>query len=238
MNFKTLKYGEITQSSVLSFLYKFILFSDHEALEYINSQQKLSARHAKWVEFLQSFTFAIKHKSGVLNKVADALSRRRSLISTMQVKVLGFDILKELYKDDPSFGQIWEHSANRPIRDFVIQDSFLFKNNRLCIPTCSLREAVIFEAHEGGLAGHFGRDKTLALVQEIFYWPRMERDVKRHVERCRTCHIAKSHSQNTGLYTPLPVPLAPWEDVSLDFAVGLPRTQRSKDAIMVVVDRF
>ena len=86
---------------------EFILFSDHEALKYINSQQKLSARHAKWVEFLQSFTFVIKHKSGVLNKVADALSRRRSLISTMQVKVLGFDVLKELYKDDPSFGQIW-----------------------------------------------------------------------------------------------------------------------------------
>ncbi|GJU91382.1 RNA-directed DNA polymerase [Tanacetum coccineum] len=54
----------------------------------------------------------------------------------------------------------------------------------------------------------------------------MERDVSRIIARCRVCHVL------------LPVPAAPWEDVSLDFVMGLPRTQRQKDSIMVVVDRF
>nr|GEY14305.1 RNA-directed DNA polymerase [Tanacetum cinerariifolium] len=58
------------------------------------------------------------------------------------------------------------------------------------------------------------------------------------LERCRVCHLAKSHYTNAGLYTPLPVPNGPWEDVSIDFVLGLPRTQRQKDSIMVVVDRF
>nr|GFA56804.1 RNA-directed DNA polymerase [Tanacetum cinerariifolium] len=58
------------------------------------------------------------------------------------------------------------------------------------------------------------------------------------LERCRTFHIAKTHGSNAGLYTPLSVLVAPWEDVSLDFVLGLPRTQRAKDSVMVVVDRF
>ena len=66
----------------------------------------------------------------------------------------------------------------------------------------------------------------------------MKKDVSRHVHRCKICHVAKSHDQNIGMYNPLPVPTFPSEDVSTDFIVGFPRTQRNKDSIMVVVDRF
>lgn len=47
---------------------EFILNSDHEALKFIKSQQHLSQRHAKWVSFLQRFTFTIKYKVGIQNK--------------------------------------------------------------------------------------------------------------------------------------------------------------------------
>lgn len=55
---------------------EFIVYSDNQPLSFLNSQEKLSHNHMKWVEYLQAYTFNIKHKKGVLNKVADAFSRR------------------------------------------------------------------------------------------------------------------------------------------------------------------
>ena len=117
-------------------------------------------------------------------------------------------------------------------------DGFLFKANTLCSPSCSLRLSILDELHGGTLGGHFGEAKTLALVKTNFFWPKLETAVARFIKRCVVCMMAKSHGNNEGLYTPLPVPKAPWEDVSLDFVLGLPKTQRNKDSIMVVVDRF
>ena len=82
-----------------------------------------------------------------------------------------------------------------------------------------------------------GEDKTHAMI-ERFFWPKMRRDVYKFVKRCQTCQESKGKVQNTGLYTPLPVLAAPWEDVSMDFVMGLPRSKRGMDSIFVVVNRF
>ena len=50
--------------------------------------------------------------------------------------------------------------------------------------------------------------------------------------------MAKHCKQNIGLYTPLPVPHRPFEDISMDFILGLPCTLRKFDSILVMVDRF
>jgi len=216
---------------------EFILHSDHEALKYIQGQHKLNSRHAKWVEYLQSFHFTIKHKSGKLNQGADALSRSLSLFQ-LDACILGFEHIKSLYADDEDLGELDSVCQKHPKGDFLVQEGFLFKGTRLCIPKCSTRELLIREVHGGSLAGHFGESKTLIMLREHYYWPGMEKDVQDILRRCGTCQVAKSHSLPHGLYTPLPVPTLPWVDVSMDFILGLPKTQRNKDSIFVVVDRF
>jgi hypothetical protein len=58
------------------------------------------------------------------------------------------------------------------------------------------------------------------------------------VLHCETCHKAKSHLNPHGSYIPLPIPSVPWEDFSMDFVLGLPRTKKGRDSIFVVVERF
>src|ERR1043165_4657650 len=43
---------------------EFVIHSDHESLKHIRSQAKLNRRHAKWVEFIETFPYVIKHKKG------------------------------------------------------------------------------------------------------------------------------------------------------------------------------
>ena len=99
-------------------------FLDHEALKFINHQHKLNQRHATWVEFLQAYNFIIKHKAGVHNVVVDALDRRHALVTSMQVQVVGFDVLKELYEEDADFVEIWKVCADKPFKGFVRMDDF------------------------------------------------------------------------------------------------------------------
>ncbi|XP_035542994.1 uncharacterized protein LOC118346093, partial [Juglans regia] len=217
---------------------EFVIHTDHESLKHLKGQQRLNKRHAKWVEFIETFPYVIRYKQGKENVVADALSRRYALLSILDTKMLGFEYIKELYAQDSDFGDVFNACEKMAFGKFYRYDGFLFRENKLCLPICSLRELLVREAHGGGLMGHFGVAKTLGILHEHFFWPHMKRDVERICEKCITCKQAKSKLKPHGLYTPLPIPSEPWTDISMDFVLGLPRTKRGRDSVFVVVDRF
>jgi hypothetical protein len=213
---------------------EFILYSDHEVLKHLNSQNKLSSRHAPWAAYAQQFSFTIKHKSGALNKVADARSWKSLLITSMKMKVLGFEFVKDALCIDPFFGPL----NNEVIENqsyYRFHDGFVFKRTQFCVPEGSLRLKIIQELHN---EGHMGRDKMFKLVFDQFYWPSMRKEVERFVSGCRICQVSKGTTTNTGLYRPLPIPEGSWTNVSMDFVLGLSRTQKENDSIVVLVDRF
>ena len=149
---------------------EFVIHTNHESLKHLKGQGKLNRRHAKWVEFIETFPYVIKYKQGKENIVVDALSRRYALVFTLNAKLLGFEYVKELYANDDDFASVYGACENK-----------------LCVPNSSMRELLMCEAHEGGLMGHFGVRKTLDLLHEHFFRPKMKRDVERACARCITC---------------------------------------------------
>ncbi|XP_073137140.1 uncharacterized protein [Henckelia pumila] len=122
---------------------EFVIHMDHESLKHLKGQQKLNKRHAKWVEFVETFPYVIKYKQDKENVVADALSRRYILITTLDAKFLGFENVKELYASDNEFGEIYELCMHSPQGKFYLHDGYLFKENRLCILKTSIRELLV-----------------------------------------------------------------------------------------------
>lgn len=83
-----------------------------------------------------------------------------------------------------------------------------------------------------------GISKTLACINDNFFWPGMCKDVASFVVQCLDCqHTKYETKKQASLLCPLPVSLRPWEDFSLDFIVGLPPF-RGYTKILVVVNRF
>lgn len=119
---------------------------------------------------------------------------------------VGVATFPDLYESYPFFASVLRDVQSKAPTEFSLHDGFLFKGVQFCIPDCSLRLRIIEELH---LEGHVGRDRTLHLFATSYFWPSLQRDVERFVERCRACQLAKRQASNAGLYLPLPVPTQP-----------------------------
>ena len=113
----------------------------------------------------------MKYKKGKENIVADALSRKNTaLLTQIDLHVIGLDEIKTLYATDPFFGPIFSKCiVHKGFDDYYLHNQFLFKQNKLCIPDSSLWQLLLQEAHGGSLMGHFGRDKTYAMLSTHYF---------------------------------------------------------------------
>jgi hypothetical protein len=76
-------------------------------------------------------------------------------------------------------------------------------------------------------------------LKERFWWYGMKRSVAEYVAICDTCQRVKAeHQRPTGLLQPLKILEWKWEEITMEFIVGLPRTQKGYNSIWVVVDRL
>jgi len=113
-------------------------------------------------------------------------------------------------------------------------------NRRIFVPESGpFRLHVLQYHHDHPLSGHFGINKTLALIRRDYIWPNLCSSVTDYCRSCTTCSRSKSKCHKPyGLLRQLPVPVRPWDSISMDFIKQLPTSSDGFTAILVVVDRF
>ncbi|KAD5508936.1 hypothetical protein E3N88_16639 [Mikania micrantha] len=222
----------------------FLIRTDHYTLKFLLEQRVTTTEQQRLLLKLMPYDFSILHRAGKENRGADALSRR-PMCATLLTLTVPFCVdvgdIREGLQTDPFTLDLLNklQNSSTTLPDFSLADGFLFYRKRLVIPDVpGLRMKLLQEAHDTPIGGHGGFLKTLKRLSSQYFWPQMNKDIRLHVQNCITCQQQKYQTTSpAGLLQPLPIPNQIWEDVSMDFIVGLPPSNRF-DTILVVIDRL
>jgi hypothetical protein len=118
-----------------------------------------------------------------------------------------------------------------------VEGTLWFKK-RLGVPKKeALKKKILDEAHTSRYSIHPGSTKMYHDLRQQFWWTRMKREAARYVSECDTCRKVKAdYMKHGGLLQPLSILEWKWDDISMDFIVGLPMMAHKFDSIWVIMD--
>ncbi|KAF8759502.1 hypothetical protein RHS01_01373 [Rhizoctonia solani] len=129
-------------------------------------------------------------------------------------------------------------SIKRAFKDYQMEAGLLFYQGQIVVPDVgTLRTDLLHIFHDSPLAGHPGRQQTLELVSRDYYWPRIRANTYWHVDSCETCQWIRKPKYASIPPQPLELPSRPWQHVSYNMIVDLPRDGNC-NSILVIIDSF
>jgi len=132
----------------------------------------------------------------------------------------------ELQKTDVGIFHIKRKMEEEETKHFRLDKrGVLWFKDRLVPKDRELRNQILDEAHSSKLSIHLGSSKMYQDLKTRFWWTKMKKEIAAYVARCDTiCRVKAVHLKPAGLLQPLPVLGWKWEEISMDFIVGLPTT--------------
>nr|GEU36588.1 retrotransposon protein, putative, Ty3-gypsy subclass [Tanacetum cinerariifolium] len=175
-------------------------------------------RTRRWIELLSDYDCKTRYHPGKGNVVADALSRKDR--EPLRVRSLVMTIHTNLPK------KILE------ARTWAMKEENVKAKNLG-------RDMIMHESHKSKYSIHPGSDKMYPDLKKLYWWPNMKVDIATFVSKCLTCAKVKAeHQKPSGLLQQPEIPKWKWEEITMDFVSGLPRTPSGYDSIWVIVDRL
>ncbi|MCH89143.1 hypothetical protein A2U01_0010036, partial [Trifolium medium] len=222
---------------------KFVVSTDQKSLKQLLQQRIVTAEQQNWAAKLLGYDFEIIYKQGRLNKGADALSRVHEgmELTTMNsyVKWAQEEQIQVENQQDEKLQRIMIELQKDPTTwpGYELKQGVLLYEGRLVVSNKSVIIPILMEEfHSTPQGGHSGFYKTYRRLAANVYWIGMKGTIQEFVRNCDVCQRQKYMASSPGgLLQPLPIPEHIWEDISIDFITGLPKS-KGYEAILVVVD--
>ncbi|RVW68327.1 Transposon Ty3-I Gag-Pol polyprotein [Vitis vinifera] len=194
---------------------KFEVYSDHKSLKYIFTQKDLNSRQRRWMEHWKIMIF-----SSLPSWEGECCSR--------------------CLETGPCLYSI----SARPmviqrIVEAQVHDEFLEKVKAQLVAGEVDENWSMYEDGSGEVHHPPWEYQDVSRLKETVLVDGMKRDIAQFVANCQICQQVKAeHQRPAGLLQPLPIPEWKWDNITMDFVIGLPRTRSKKNGVWVIVDRL
>ncbi|GKC07244.1 putative reverse transcriptase domain-containing protein, partial [Tanacetum coccineum] len=185
------------------------------------NKKELNMSQRRWIELFSDYECEILYHPGKANVVVDALSRKervkpkrvREMVMTIQSGVKGMIL--------------------------TAQGKAFNQENILAERLHGLDKKMERKGDGSLYFVHPRADKMYYDLRDMYWWPRMKKDIATYVSECLTCAKVKvEHQRPSGLLQQPKIPEWKWESITMNFITELPRTRNRHGAIWIVVDRL
>ena len=247
---------------------EFTVVTDHLPLKRcFRNNQIHNARIARWIDFLNNYSFTTEYKKGKDHVVPDAISRADLMpISTNALGIANVPEFRNAFstdtvslrqasedpwKDIVTFlkgGKVPGIPRRTALDQFRLVEGVLYfsgkcpKNRklaplRLVVPPSLIKQALAF-CHSSGVTVHAGYMKTIRFASSLFYWPSMYSDLRTFISKCDVCQKRKAATTSKAEVGAMPAVSAPMQRVGIDLIGRLPESKEGHCYILCITDHF
>ena len=240
----------------------FVIVSDHRPLQWLKTFKDETGRLGRWSIMLANTNYTVKYRPGRIHENADFLSRipvcsvRASPTNVVMIKEQEKDLLCNDIRAYMTKGELREENRNpypswaKEIELYFTRDGVLCREGppisskrrrspqtQVVVPL-NIRKQLLEEYHDSPLSGHLATRRTRLRLEDKYYWPSLDDDVKTYCKSCTVCALQRRSTLRAYL-NPLELATRPFEILGLDFMGPiLPHSPLGNNHILVITDYF